>query len=57
MFKGPHTAESKLKISSKHKGMLRTIEHRKNVSLSKLGKQNPQWKGDEVGGLLVFTNG
>lgn len=31
------------------KGVLKTFEHRHNISLSKIGAKNPKWMGDKVG--------
>lgn len=41
--------ETKNKLSSMRKGVKKTISHRKNISLAKMGDKNPQWMGNKVG--------
>jgi hypothetical protein len=40
-----HTEEFKKSVSVKHSGKINSIKTRKAMSVSKLGKSNPNWKG------------
>jgi NUMOD3 motif len=52
-----HTPEAKAKMSAARKGVPKSPSHRKKMSLSKLGENNPIWRGDSVGyaGLHVWV--
>lgn len=48
-FHGPHSEESRKKMSEAHKGKTLSKEHREKISLAlkgrKMGAENPAWKG------------
>jgi len=43
--RGPQKESSKLKTSLAMRGVKKTKEHKKNISLSKKGNKNPSWNG------------
>lgn len=50
---GKYTSESRYKMGSSSRGKHHSEEHRKNLAAKKLGNENPNWKGDDVGRIAL----